>query len=132
MKIKSTLLLLKLIKNYILDKEDKFAKEHHFVDKKGKSLPIKASSIPHAAKRCIGGAVIEGLVVLGMDENASADSPGYKIAMYNLGDALGPFNSGKAKIRAVMKVNNEGGFAATHEMIDKAIAQCEGILGLSK
>lgn len=125
MKNQQTLLLFRLIKNYILDKEEKFTVGHHFIDKDGNALPPNASSIPHAAQRCIGGAIIEGLVALGIDENASSASHGYEVAMYHLGDALGSFPSGTEKIHAVMRVNNEEGFESVRKLIDATIRELE-------
>ncbi|MDB5244231.1 MAG: hypothetical protein JWN18_101 [Parcubacteria group bacterium] len=132
MKVEVTLRLLKLIKMYILDTEEKFTTGSHFADKNGRPLEASVSAIPKVARRCIGGAVIEGLVALGIDNNASPESHGYKIAMYNLGDSLGSFQSGEEKIRAVMRMNNEEGFKATHSMLDKAIKQCEAIVTKTK
>lgn len=125
MKLKESLALLKFIKAEILDTEDKFTTRRHFRDKDGHSLPPDASSLPQVARRCVGGAVIEGLVRLNINKNASSSSKEYWDAMYCIGDVLGPFDSGTQKQRAVQKLNNELGFTEVHIVLDKAIAQLE-------
>lgn len=120
-----TLAVLLYIKRHLLDKESKFVIGHHFVDNEGKALTPIVSSIPRVAKRCIGGAVIEALVALKINTNASYSSKEYKVVMYHLGDSLGTFESGTAKINAVMRVNNKEGYIALMRLVDKVIEELE-------
>jgi hypothetical protein len=113
-----TLAVLLYIKRRVLNGEKKFTVGYHFVDKDGQSLAPAASSIPKVAQRCIGGAVIEALVALDIEKDASSASHGYEVVMYALGDSLGDFPRGSDKIDAVMKANNEQGYTAIRKLVD--------------
>lgn len=115
------LAVLLYIQRRVLNNEKKFVARHHFVDKKGKPLAPDATSIPKATQKCIGGAIIEALVKLDIDKNASRSSHEYAVVMYALGDSLGSFPSGSKKIAAVMKVNNEQGYGEIYSLIEKTV-----------
>lgn len=114
------LAVLLYIRRKLLKSEKQFAIGNHFVDKDGRSLLPDASALGDVYRRCIGGAVIEALIKLGLEPDASPTSHGYKTIMYTLGDNL-PVTSGREKIQAVLNINNEQGFAATRQLIDEAV-----------
>jgi hypothetical protein len=113
------LAVLLYIRRKLLKSEKQFAAGNHFVDKSGEALPPNASALSDVHRRCIGGAVIEALVELGLESDASPTSHGYKTIMYTLGDEL-PATSGREKVQAVLDVNNKQGYAATRKLIDEA------------
>ena len=114
------LAVLLYIRRTLLKYEKQFAVGNHFVDNNGNALPPDASALSDVHQRCIGGAVIEALIKLGLEPDASPESHGYKAIMYTLGDNLAA-DSGRQKIQAVLNINNEQGFAATRKLIDGAI-----------
>lgn len=113
------------IKRRVLTHSKCFTTKDCFVDAGDNSLPPKAPSLPKVMRRNIAGAVIEALVELGIDENASDHSSDYFAVMHRLGEAARPDLANqniKPKVEAVMQINNQKGYEGTLKLIEKTAA----------
>lgn len=118
--------ILLYIKRVVLVREKYFTTKSCFVDKSGNPLPSQAASVPNVAQRNIVGAVIEALVELGLDANASERSTDYFAVMHQLGESIRSDLMNQPimpKLEAIMEINDKDGYAGVLKLVEKTAAR---------